>query len=156
MQSIQVKYLPATNTQPARLKATCEGGSIIEARNNLETSEQALNLAFKLSNKLNWNVKEFAQGSFKNCDYFNIIKIISKEHMNKENQITIKNFESIGDKKVIHFLLINQDYNKAVKIANKLGGRKFHNKKYGGGIAFDWNANLFSICKSLNEIIKSN
>jgi len=87
MQSIQIKYLPATNTQPARLKATCEGGSIIEPCEYLEPGEQALNLAIKLSNKLNWNVKEFARGSFKNCDYFNIIKIISKEHMNKENQI---------------------------------------------------------------------
>jgi hypothetical protein len=76
MQSIQVKYLPATNTQPARLKATCEGGSITEPRDHLEASEQALNLAFKLSNQLNWNVKEFSRGSFKNCDYFNIIKIM--------------------------------------------------------------------------------
>jgi hypothetical protein len=76
MQSIQVKYLPATNTKPARLKATCEGGSIIEAiDSSQEASEQALNLAFKLSNQLNWNVKEFSRGSFKNCDYFNIIKI---------------------------------------------------------------------------------
>jgi hypothetical protein len=75
MQSIQVKYLPATNTQPARLKATCEGGSIIEPRDHLEASEQALSLAFKLSNQLNWNVKEFSRGTFKNCDYFNIVKI---------------------------------------------------------------------------------
>jgi hypothetical protein len=73
----------------------------------------------------------------------------------QENQITIKNFESVGDKKVIHFLLINQDYNKAVKIGNKLGGRKFHNKKYGGGIAFDWNINLIWLCESLNKIIKN-
>lgn len=90
MQSIQVKYLPATNTQPARLKATCEGGSIIEPRNNLETSEQGLSLAFKLSNKLNWNVKEFSRGSFKNCDYFNIVKIMPlktiffQDYFNKE------------------------------------------------------------------------
>jgi hypothetical protein len=76
MQSIQVKYLPATDTQPARLKATCEGGSITEAiDSSQEASEQALNLAFKLSNQLNWNVKEFSRGSFKNCDYFNIVKI---------------------------------------------------------------------------------
>jgi hypothetical protein len=69
MQSIQVKYLPATNTQPARLKATCEGGSIIEARNNLETSEQGLNLAFKLANqKLDWKVKTFCRGHFNGCD----------------------------------------------------------------------------------------
>jgi hypothetical protein len=90
MQSIQVKYLPATNTKPARLKATCEGGSITEPRDHLETSEQGLNLAFKLSNQLNWNVKEFSRGSFKNCDYFNIVKItpskpiIIKDYPNKQ------------------------------------------------------------------------
>jgi hypothetical protein len=90
MQSIQVKYLPATNTKPARLKATCEGGSITEPRDHLETSEQGLNLAFKLSNQLNWNVKEFVRGSFKNCDYFNIVKItpskpiIIKDYPNKQ------------------------------------------------------------------------
>jgi hypothetical protein len=76
MQSIQIKYLPATNTQPARLKASCEGGSIAEAiDSSQEASEQGLNLAFKLSNKLNWNVKDFSRGSFKNCDYFNIINL---------------------------------------------------------------------------------
>lgn len=32
MQAIQIKYLPATNIKGARLKATCEGGSIIEAK----------------------------------------------------------------------------------------------------------------------------
>jgi len=90
MQSIQVKYLPATNTKPARLKATCEGGSITEPRDHLEASEQALNLAFKLSNQLNWNVKEFSRGSFKNCDYFNIVKIAPlkslffQDYFNKE------------------------------------------------------------------------
>jgi hypothetical protein len=73
----------------------------------------------------------------------------------QENQIIIKNFESVGDKKVIHFLLINQDYNKAIKIGNKLGGRKFHNKKFGGGIAFNSNIDLTSLCKELNKIIKN-
>lgn len=29
MQAIKTKYLPATNTKPSRIKATCERGSII-------------------------------------------------------------------------------------------------------------------------------
>lgn len=75
MQSIQIKFLPATNTKPARLKASCEGGSIIDHfKHNIEIKEQALNLAFKLANeKLDWKVKQFSIGSFNNCYYCNII-----------------------------------------------------------------------------------
>lgn len=37
---------------------------------------------------------------------------------------------------VCHFLNIADDYKTAVKLANKIGGRKYHNKQYGGGIIF--------------------
>lgn len=78
MQAIQIKYLPATDKQGARLKATCEGGSIIETKDySIESNQQALNLAFKLANqKLDWKVKKFSQGHFKGCDYFNIVEFI--------------------------------------------------------------------------------
>ena len=33
-------------------------------------------------------------------------------------------------------LSISEQYNIAIKRANKIGGRKFHNKQYGGGIVF--------------------
>lgn len=80
MQSIQIKYLPATNTKGFRLKATCEAGSLIESRiYDLEVSQQALNLAFKLANqKLDWKVKKFSQGHFNGCDYFNIVEFVKK------------------------------------------------------------------------------
>lgn len=35
MQAIITKYLPPTNTRPARIKASCERGSLIESYNNL-------------------------------------------------------------------------------------------------------------------------
>lgn len=35
---------------------------------------------------------------------------------------------------VIHFLNIADNYSDALKIAKKFGGKKFHNKQYGGGI----------------------
>lgn len=75
MQAIQIKFLPATNTIGARLKATCEGGSIVEPINySIDIKEQALELAYKLANqKLDWKVKQFSIGSFKNCYYCNII-----------------------------------------------------------------------------------
>lgn len=37
---------------------------------------------------------------------------------------------------ICHFLNIANDYDTAVKIANKIGGRKYHNKQYGGGLIF--------------------
>jgi hypothetical protein len=37
---------------------------------------------------------------------------------------------------VCHFLNIADNYETAIKIAHQIGGRKFHNKQYGGGIVF--------------------
>lgn len=78
MQSIQIKFLPATDARGSRLKATCEGGTIIEPINyGIDIKEQALNLAFKLANqKLDWKVKKFSQGHFDGCDYYNIVEFI--------------------------------------------------------------------------------
>jgi len=76
MQAIQVKYLSPTKAKPySKLKATCDGGSIVEYKNHYISEEkQALELAFKLANKLGWNVEKFAIGSFKNCYYVNASK----------------------------------------------------------------------------------
>ena len=41
-----------------------------------------------------------------------------------------------GDKYPNDLNRINTMYSDAVTRANKLGGRKFHNKQYGGGIVF--------------------
>jgi hypothetical protein len=37
---------------------------------------------------------------------------------------------------VIHYQQLADNYERALYLAKKLGGRKFHNKQYGGGIAF--------------------
>ena len=37
---------------------------------------------------------------------------------------------------VVHFLQLADTYERALFLSRKLGGRKFHNKQYGGGIAF--------------------
>ena len=37
---------------------------------------------------------------------------------------------------VIHYLQLADSYERALFLARALGGRKFHNKQYGGGIAF--------------------
>jgi len=37
---------------------------------------------------------------------------------------------------VVHYLQLADTYERAIYLGRKLGGRKFHNKQYGGGIAF--------------------
>ena len=37
---------------------------------------------------------------------------------------------------VIHYLQLADSYERALFLARQLGGRKFHNKQFGGGIAF--------------------
>ena len=37
---------------------------------------------------------------------------------------------------VVHFLTIDRDYETAIKKAKAIGGKKYHNKQYGGGIVF--------------------
>lgn len=52
---------------------------------------------------------------------------------------------------VCHFLNIADNYETAVKMANKIGGRKYHTKKYGGGIVFQ-SYNIYELEKRINEI----
>lgn len=37
---------------------------------------------------------------------------------------------------VCHFLNLADKYDDACKLANRIGGRKYHTKRYGGGIVF--------------------
>jgi hypothetical protein len=48
---------------------------------------------------------------------------------------------------------LSQRYNLAVSLARTLGGKRFHNKKYGGGIVFQC-YNLQDLCKRINELTK--
>jgi len=60
----------------------------------------------------------------------------------------IKSDTNGNPRHVIHFLTlepegadhgaltISERYQRVIKAANKLGGRKYHNKSYGGGVAF--------------------
>lgn len=53
----------------------------------------------------------------------------------------IKNDINGNPRHVIHFLALvpkgkMATYEQVVKAANKLGGRKFHNKQFGGGVVF--------------------
>lgn len=47
---------------------------------------------------------------------------------------------------VVHFLQIAESYERALFLGRKIGGRKFHNKQYGGGIAFQ--------CYNTQELVR--
>jgi len=84
-------------------------------------------------------------------------------------KITEDNFTRIGSdlngnpRYVIHFLSccpeswkggISERYTKVCKLMNKIGGRKFHNKQYGGGIVFQ-SYSLKDTIRSIEELIAS-
>ena len=54
-----------------------------------------------------------------------------------ENLIRINNDVNGNPRYVFHFLALADHYSEAVEVAKKLiGGKKYHNKSYGGGIVF--------------------
>lgn len=56
----------------------------------------------------------------------------------------------ISDKDI--FTSIDERYTLALKRAKKLGGRKFHNKQYGGGIVFQ-SYNIATDEKNINQLM---
>jgi hypothetical protein len=48
----------------------------------------------------------------------------------------INNYTNGNPRFVVHYLQMADTYERALYLGRKLGGRKFHNKQYGGGIAF--------------------
>lgn len=55
---------------------------------------------------------------------------------------------------VTHYLSIAEDYDDALKIARKLGGRKFHNRQFGGGVAFQ-SYDLESTTRDLRKLVRA-
>lgn len=54
---------------------------------------------------------------------------------------------------VCHYLNLANDYDDAVKIAKKIGGKRFHTKQYGGGIVFQ-SYDIKATEKRIIELIK--
>lgn len=76
----------------------------------------------------------------------------------------VKNDVNGNPRYVCHFLAldihglesnfgISERYAMACKLANRAGGRKFHNKQYGGGIVFQ-SYSLGELCNFLNSIME--
>ena len=75
--------------------------------------------------------------------------------------LRVKNDINGNPRYVLHFLaLADADYSKglteryaeALAIAKKVGGKKFHNKAYGGGFCFTTHS-LRDLCNKLNELL---
>lgn len=54
--------------------------------------------------------------------------------MTVENFTRINNDVNGNPRYVFHFLHLSDSYEDALKLAKSIGGKKFHNKQYGGGI----------------------
>ena len=111
---------------------------------NLADFKKRLTVGIELSTQLESNPISCHSNTFEGSDI----------EMKVKNVLTLKdisvkrvNNDSNGNPRlVIHFLnlITEQDanlsitnkYNLALSRAKKYGGRKFHNKQYGGGIAF--------------------
>ena len=52
---------------------------------------------------------------------------------------------------VCHYLNIADNYSEAIKKANSIGGRKYHTKRYGGGVVFQ-SYNIEDTAKRIKEI----
>lgn len=82
--------------------------------------------------------------------------------MKNQNKIEWKRIsgDSNGNPRyVCHFLNLlmpgeGSNYDLAIFRANKIGGRKYHNKQYGGGIVFQ-SYNIGETESAINELLKS-
>lgn len=68
-----------------------------------------------------------------------------------ENLTRIDNDVNGNPRYVVHFLQIDDNYETALKKSRAIGGKKYHNKKYGGGIAFQ-SYNKEELVKDINEL----
>ena len=69
MQAIQVRYLNATNTKGARLKAWTHGVAMVQPFNSdRDMFPQSRDLAQSLIDSLGWNVPITGAGTLKNGD----------------------------------------------------------------------------------------
>ena len=74
--------------------------------------------------------------------------------MTKENLTKVTNDVNGNPRYVVHFTEIDNDYDTAIKKANKIGGRKYHTKSYGGGIVFGSIYNVEKLVEKINLLNK--
>lgn len=76
------------------------------------------------------------------CSYFNLL---SKE----------QNGYHDGAQYINGTVNFHDRYRVAIKTANKIGGKKYHNKQYGGGIVFQ-SYNIEETARRIKELVNAN
>jgi hypothetical protein len=117
------------------------------------------NPAMKYTDAIKKAFKSLGSTTHKDTKSHNVnIRVVSGVKK-KIGSITTSDFKRIDSdingnpRYVIHFKNIASDYDDALRIAKKVGGKKYHNKKYGGGVAFQ-SYNVSETAKYLNDAIK--
>lgn len=89
-------------------------------------------------------------GTHKDTKSHNVnIRVVSGTITSKDF-MRIDNDTNGNPRYVIHWLAVADTYDKALKIAKRIGGKKYHNKKYGGGIVFQ-SYNIDDTAKKLSQ-----
>jgi len=95
-------------------------------------------------------VNRTKKGTFKK--FKSVSGVGSDVHITADNFTRISNDTNGNPRYVIHFRNIADTYDRALYLAKKFGGRKYHNKQYGGGIAIQ-SYNIADSAKHINEIL---
>jgi hypothetical protein len=71
-----------------------------------------------------------------------------------ENFTTVSNDVNGNPRYVLHWIHIHNcnSYIDALNVCHVLGGKKFHNKQFGGGIVFT-TYNLLGLCEKINKML---
>ncbi len=69
------------------------------------------------------------------------------------NLLSDKDHEKLYAEHGRDLMTVNHAYNLAIKKAHRIGGKKFHNKRYGGGIVFQ-SYNIADTEKSILELLQ--
>lgn len=154
---IKTKVLKPTNTHGARIKATANGFTNIIAFPDSEGVNAHYKAVQALVNKhkLDWDISKLNWGCDNEGYYFTFNYSTISDNKIKPSDFTRINNDVNGNPRyVLHYIRLannsNGGYNEALNIARDFGGRKFHNKQYGGGIVFQ-EYSLDDLCNQLNN-----
>lgn len=105
----------------------------------METTTQTTIDFTRINNDVNGNPRYV-------CHFFNLLNANEKGYTYEG--------ETFDNSKPILNLELSEKYALAVRKSHKIGGRKYHNKQYGGGIVFQ-SYSLPELEKAINEVKNS-
>ena len=153
---IKTKVLRPTNQHGARIKASANGFTVIipfPDSEGVKAHYEAVQALIK-KHKLNWDISTLNYGLDNDGYYFAFQYSTVSDNRIKPSDFTRINNDVNGNPRyVLHYRALcsmNDGYDAALNIVRDYGGRKFHNKQYGGGIVFQ-EYSLPNLCEQLNR-----